>query len=95
MALDLLIPFGILLILVVYLIFARNNFEKNIVNLYEEKFEEWKKHFIQEKEKTSQKELVGLVFKTDYKVNIELLDESVESILSRGKFEITNLKDKN
>ena len=95
MALDLLIPFGILLILVVYLIFTRNNFEKNIVNLYEEKFEEWKKHFIQEKEKTSQKELVGLVFKTDYKVNIELLDESVESILSRGKFEITNLKDKN
>ena len=95
MALDLLIPFGILLILVVYLIFTRNNFEKNIVNLYEEKFEEWKKHSTCEKEKTSQKELVGLVFKTDYKVNIELLDESVESILSRGKFEITNLKDKN
>ena len=95
MALDLLIPFGILLILVVYLIFTRNNFEKDIVSLYEEKFEEWKKHSTQEKEKTSQKELVGLVFKTDYKVNIELLDESVESILSRGKFEITNLKDKN
>ena len=95
MALDLLIPFGILLILVVYLIFTRNNFEKNIVSLYEEKFEEWKKNSIKEKEKTSQKELVGLVFKTDYKVNIELLDESVESILSRGKFEITNLKDKN
>ena len=95
MSLDLLIPFGILLILVVYLIFTRNNFEKNIVNLYEEKFEEWKKYSTQEKEKTSQKELVGLVFKTDYKVNIELLDESVESILSRGKFEITNLKDKN
>lgn len=95
MTLDLLIPFGILLILVVYLIFTRNNFEKDIVSLYEEKFEEWKKHSTQEKEKTSQKELVGLVFKTDYKVNIELLDESVESILSRGKFEITNLKDKN
>ena len=75
-------------------IFA-DNFEKNIVSLYEEKFEEWKNHSIKEKEKTSQKELVGLVFKTDYKVNIELLDESVESILSRGKFEITNLKDKN
>ena len=95
MTLDLLIPFGILLILVVYLIFTRNNFEKDIVSLYEEKFEEWKKHSIKKKEKTSQKELVGLVFKTDYKVNIELLDESVESILSRGKFEITNLKDKN
>ena len=95
MTLDLLIPFGILLILVIYLIYTRAKFEKNIVKLYEDKLEEWKKHSIKEKEKTSQKELVGLVFKTDYKVNIELLDESVESILSRGKFEITNLKDKN
>ncbi len=95
MGLDLLIPFGILLIMVVYLIYSRNNFEKDITKLYEEKFEEWKKHSTCEKEKISQKELVGLVFKTDYKVNIELLDESVESILSRGKFEITNLKDKN
>ena len=95
MGLDLLIPFGILLILVVYLIYSRNNFEKDIVKLYEEKLEEWKKHATKEKEKTSHKELVGLVFKTDYKVNIELLDESVESVLSRGKFEITNLKDKN
>lgn len=95
MGLDLLIPFGILLILVVYLIYSRNIFEKDITKLYEEKFEEWKKHSTQEKEKTLQKELVGLVFKTDYKVNIELLDESVESMLSRGKFEITKLKEKN
>ena len=95
MALDLLIPFGILLVLVVYLIYSRNIFEKDITKLYEEKFEEWKKHSTCEKEKTAQKELVGLVFKTDYKVNIELLDESVESMLSRGKFEITKLKEKN
>ena len=95
MTLDLLIPFGILLILVIYLIFTRNNFEKNIVSLYEEKFEEWKKHSIKEKEKTSQKELVGLVFKTDYKVNIGLLVARVESIHTKDKFEITNLKDKN
>ena len=76
MALDLLIPFGILLILVVYLIYSRNIIKKDITKLYEEKFEEWKKHSTQEKEKTSQKELVGLVFKTDYKLNIELLDFS-------------------
>ena len=38
MSIDLLIPFGILLILVVYLIFTRNNFEKDITKLYEEKF---------------------------------------------------------
>lgn len=93
MSLDLLIPFGILLIMVIYLIYSRNNFEKDITKLYEEKFDEWKKHSTIEKEKTSYKELVGLVFKTDYKINIELLDESVESTLKRGKFEVSNIKD--
>ena len=93
MGLDLLIPFGILLILVVYLIFTRNNFEKDITKLYEKKFDEWKKHSTIEKEKTSHKELVGLVFKTDYKINIELLDKNIESQLKRGKFEVSNLKD--
>jgi hypothetical protein len=92
-ALDLLIPFGILLILVIYLMYSRNNFEKDITKLYEEKFEEWKKHSTIEKEKTSHKELVGLVFKTDYKINIELLDKNIESQLKRGKFEVSNLKD--
>jgi hypothetical protein len=92
-ALDLLIPFGILLVLVVYLIYSRNIFEKDITKLYEEKFEEWKKHSTIEKEKTSHKELVGLVFKTDYKINIELLDKNIESQLKRGKFEVSNLKD--
>lgn len=93
MSLDLLIPFGILLIMVIYLIYSRNNFEKDIVSLYEKKLDEWKKHSTIEKEKTSHKELVGLVFKTDYKINIELLDESVESTLKRGKFEVSNIKD--
>ena len=93
MGLDLLIPFGILLALVIYLIYTRNNFEKDITQLYEKKFDEWKKHSTIEKEKTSCKELVGLVFKTDYKVTIELLDENIESTLKRGKFEVSNLKD--
>jgi hypothetical protein len=91
--LDLLIPFAILLIMVIYLIYSRNNFEKDITKLYEEKFDEWKKHSTIEKEKTSHKELVGLVYKTDYKVNIELLDSNVESALKRGKFEVSNIKD--
>ena len=93
MGLDLLIPFGILLILVVYLIFTRNNFEKDITKLYEKKFDEWKKHSTIEEEKTSHKELVGLVYKTDYKINIELLDSNIESALRRGKFEVSTIKD--
>jgi hypothetical protein len=90
--LDLLIPFAILLIMVIYLIYSRNNFERDITKLYEEKFDEWKKHSTIEKEKTSHKELVGLVYKTDYKVNIELFDSNVESTLKRGKFEVSNIK---
>jgi hypothetical protein len=92
-SLDLLIPFGILLIMVIYLIYSRNSFEKEITSLYEKKFDEWKKHSTIKTEKTSHKELVGLVFKNDYKVTIELLDENVESALKRGKFEVSNIKD--
>ena len=53
MSLDLLIPFTILLGLVVYLIYSRNQFEKKMLTLYEEKFEEWKKHTTLNKEKNS------------------------------------------
>ena len=94
MGLDLLIPFGILIAIVIYLIYTRSSFEKDITKLYDEKFDEWKKHSTIEAEKTSHKELVGLVYKTDYKVSIELLDENVHSALSRGKFEVSNIKDK-
>ena len=94
MSLDLLIPFGILIVLVIYLIYSRNTFEKDITKLYEEKLDEWKKHSTIKEEKTSYKKLVGLVYKTDYKVTIELLDDEAESQLSRGKFEVLNIKDK-
>lgn len=93
MSLDLLIPFGILLILVVYLIYSRNKFEKEVVEVYEEKLEEWKKHTtISQKEKEPVKKLVGLVYKTGYKVNVELLDKSATSMLEKGKFEISEIK---
>ena len=90
-----LIPFAILLALVIYLIYTRNSFEKNMVSLYESKFEEWKKHINVAEDKEVTKELAGLVFKKGYKVEIELLNEDVKSSLERGKFEIKNLKDEN
>ncbi|AXH08628.1 hypothetical protein CP960_09310 [Malaciobacter halophilus] len=87
MSLDLLIPFLILIILVIYLIYTRSKFEKEILDSYEQKFEKWKKHNSNEN-RVEHKQLVGLVFKTGYKVDIELLDESVTKQLEKGKFSI-------
>lgn len=92
MSLDLLIPFGILLALVIYLIYTRTIFEKDIVQLYEKKFDEWKETSTPNEEVKPSKELVGLVYKEGYKLNIELLNENVKPNLEKGKFNITNLK---
>lgn len=88
MELDLLIPFLILIILVIYLIYTRTKFEKEILDSYESKFEEWKKHNTSNEPKQEHKELVGLVFKKGYKVEIELLNESAKTQLEKGKFSI-------
>ena len=89
MSLDLLIPFIILIILVIYLIYTRNSFEKKILDSYEEKFEDWKKNSNFENEnKKSCKQLVGLIYKEGYNITVELLDDSVSSSVQRGKFKI-------
>ncbi len=90
MSLDLLIPFGILIALTVFLIYSRSKFEKDIVEIYEEKFEEWKENnkSTEIKNKKVCKELVGLVYKEEYNISIELLDNSVKERLERGKFSI-------
>jgi len=88
--LDLFIPFAILIVLVVYFIYSRSRFEKEIVDLYEKKFDEWKENsdLTVSNEKKVCKELVGLVYKEEYNISIELLDDSVSSSLQRGKFSI-------
>lgn len=89
MGLDLLIPFGILLALVIYLIYTRTKFEKDIVDTYEKKFEQWKdKSDLKPTEEKVCKELVGLIYKEGYNISIDLLDESARSPLQRGKFKI-------
>jgi protein-tyrosine phosphatase len=87
-SLDLLIPFGILLVLVVYLISSRTKFEKQTIKEYEEKFENWKVHAKpQEKEvQETKRELVGLVFKKNGKIEIELFDEFSNDRIQKGKF---------
>jgi len=87
-ALDLVIPFGILLCLVIYLIYSRNQFEKRMLFLYEEKFQEWKKHHSKSNEKSSNKELVGLIFKENDKIKVELLNQEVKRRVEQGKFDI-------
>mgnify|MGYP006910713463 CR=1 FL=1 len=95
MSLDMMIPFGILLALVIYLIFTRSKFEKDVVDVYEKKFEEWKEfNTTTTKETEDVKQLAGLVYKTGYKVSVELIDEGAKSQLEKGKFEISNIKDK-
>lgn len=90
MELDLLIPFLILIILVVYLIYTRGSHEKEIVSLYEKKFEEWKENSTTttQEQQAPCKELVGLVYKQEYKIEIELLDDSAKRLLENGKFKI-------
>lgn len=88
MSLDLILPFAILVMMVLYFIYSRAKFEKNIVNLYEQKFEQWKIHNPSSTLKPSCKELVGLVFKQDKKLTIELLNKEAKQKLEQGKFEI-------
>ncbi|WP_066170363.1 hypothetical protein [Arcobacter porcinus] len=95
MGIDMLIPFGILIVITIYLIYSRTKFEKDIVNIYEEKFEEWKKHNLSKDNEIEKKELVGLIFKEKYKLSCELFEEEIEDRLRSAKFEIKYIKREN
>jgi hypothetical protein len=79
---------------VIYLIYTRTKFEKNIVKLYEEKFENWKENSEVTTSQKPCKTLVGLVFKKDDKISIELFDKNSEKLLEEKEFEIDIFKDK-
>jgi len=85
---DMMIPFIMLLILTVALILERNHHEAKIVDIYEDKFNQWKEHTTPKSEQTKPKELVGLVFLEDERLNIELLDNKVQDRLERKKYNI-------
>lgn len=88
MPLDLLIPFGILLILVIYFIYSRGAFEKELLTSYEEKFENWKQHNPPAEKDESHKEFMGVIFKKDGKIEIEVFDEMAKARVEKGKFTI-------
>jgi len=83
---DMLIPFIMLLIVTIALVLERKYHEDKIVDIYEEKFTQWKKHSVKDEIKC--KELVGLVYLEDYKLSIELLNNDVKNILERKKYSI-------
>ena len=76
---DMTIPFIMLLIVTIALILERKYNEDKIVDIYEKKFDQWKKHNNEEQKKPC-KELVGLVYLEDEKLSIELLDEKVKIV---------------
>ncbi len=85
---DLTIPFIMLLALTIGLLFERKQHEDKIVDIYEDKLEEWKKHVDVNPNEKKCKELVGLVFLEDEKLNIEVLEPKVLDRLERKKFTI-------
>ncbi len=90
MQIDMLIPLAILGAIIAYLLYSRSMYEKEVVEVYEEKLKQWKEH--SDTTVTSQKRLVALVFDQDYELSIETLDDKCVDRLSRGKFHIGKLK---
>ena len=85
---DMMIPFIMLLIITIALILERKYHEDKIVGIYEDKFNEWKKHASVTPEQKRCKELVGLVFLENEKLTIEVLDKKVKDRLERKKYNI-------
>lgn len=88
---DMMIPFIMLLIVTIALVLERKHHEDKVVDIYEDKFKQWKEHATingDDREKQPIKELVGLVFLEDEKLNIELLDNKVQDRLDRKKYNI-------
>jgi len=83
---DMTVPFIMLLILTIALVLERKHQEDKIVEIYEDKFEEWKKHTQTTNSDKKCKELVGLVFLEDSKLEIQVLDEKIVDRLERKKF---------
>lgn len=85
---DMTIPFIMLLILTIALVLERKHQEDKIVEIYEDKFEEWKKHNSLETKEQHCKELVGLVFLENSQLEIQALDKKIIDKLERKKYTV-------
>jgi|GEM_PF-580340 len=85
---SMMIPFIMLLIVTIALVLERRFHEEKIVNIYEDKFEQWKEHATLDENQPKPKELVGLLFLENEKLHIEVLDNKVIDRLERKKYSI-------
>ncbi len=85
---SMMIPFIMLLIVTIALVLERRFHEEKIVNIYEDKFEQWKEHATLDENQSKPKELVGLLFLENEKLHIEVLDNKVIDRLERKKYSI-------
>lgn len=84
---GMMIPFIMLLIVTIALVLERKFHEDKVVDIYEEKFSQWKENHTKGDEKSC-KELVGLVYLEDHKLSIEVLEEKARDPLERKKYTI-------
>ena len=85
---DMTIPFIMLLIITIALFLERKYHEDTVRKEFEDDFENIKKYNSNNGEDKKCKELVGLVFLEDSKLNIEVLDEKIIDRLERKKYNI-------
>jgi hypothetical protein len=81
------IPFIMLLIITIGLLLERKHQEDKVVEIYEEKFEQWKEQANLESVKPKKcKELVGLVFSEGHSITIETFNQQTKDKIERKKY---------
>ena len=85
---DMTIPFIMLLIITIALFLERKYHEETIRKEFEDEYDNIKKYNSENSGEKKCKELVGLVFLEDSKLNIEVLDKKVVDRLERKKYNI-------
>ena len=85
---SMIVPFLLLLILCVYLIYTRNAHEQELYESYDQKFEEWKKNSQSSVVTTKQPRFVGVIFEDDQKVVFEIFEKNAKEKIENQNFEI-------
>lgn len=85
---SMIVPFLLLLILCVYLIYTRSAHEQEVYESYDRKFEEWKKNSQNNIVSAKQPKFVGIIFEDEEKVVFEVFDKSSKEKIENQNFEI-------